>query len=57
MQGGPAVLGPALYESIGEAALIGTLNAWGAGMHRPVPALRPDLSAMQAEVSGPLVHA
>ena len=57
MRGGPAVLGPALYEDMGEAALIGALNSWGADMHREVLALRADLSATQAGVSGAFVQA
>ncbi len=51
-QGGPAVLGPDLWEDMGEEALVAALNEWGAGMHREVLALRSDLSATQAEVSG-----
>ncbi len=48
----PAVVGPALFESMGEPALVAALNAWGGAMHREVLALRADLSATQVGVSG-----
>jgi len=57
MGGGPAVLGPALYEGMGEPAHIAALNSWGAGMHREVLAIRADLTATQASVSGAFVQA
>ena len=50
--GGPAVLGPDLWEDMGEVAFIENLNAWGSGLHREVLTLRADLSATQAGVSG-----
>ena len=55
--GGPAVLGPALWDDMDEPALVAALNAWGAGMHREVLALRSDLGATQAAVSGAFVQA
>ena len=54
---GPAVLGPSLFEGMGEPAFMAALNAWGSGMHREVLALRADLSATQANVSGAFVQA
>ncbi len=50
--GGPAVLGPDLWEDMGETAFVEALNAWGSSMHREVRALRTDLSSTQTEVSG-----
>ncbi len=40
-QGGPAVLGPDLWEDMGEQAFVEALNAWGSGMHREVLACAP----------------
>ncbi len=34
--GGPVVLGPDLWEDMGEQAFVEQLNAWGSGMHREV---------------------
>ncbi len=50
--GGHAVLGPDLWEDMGEVAFIENLNSWGADMHREVLALRTDLTATQVGVSG-----
>ena len=50
--GGHAVLGPDLWEDMGEVAFIEALNTWGSSMHREVLTLRADLSATQAGVSG-----
>ncbi len=50
--GGPVVLGPDLWEDMGEQAFVDSLNAWGSGMHREVLALRTDLTATQVGVSG-----
>ncbi len=50
--GGPADLGPDLWEDMGEVAFIENLNAWGSSLHREVLTLRADLSATQAGVSG-----
>ncbi len=55
--GGHAVLGPDLWEDMGEQAFVEQLNAWGSGMHREVLALRADLSATQVGVSGAFVQA
>ena len=55
--GGPAVLGPALRDDMDEPTLVAALNAWGTGMHREVLALRSDLGATQAAVSGAFVEA
>jgi hypothetical protein len=55
--GGPVVLGPDLWEDMGEAAFVDQLNAWGSSMHREVLALRTDLSATQVGVSGAFVQA
>ncbi len=49
--GEPAALGPALFEGMGETALVAALNAWGGGMHREVLSLRADLGATQVHVS------
>ncbi len=49
--GGPVVLGPDLWEDMGEVAFIDALNAWGSGMHREVLSLRTDLTATQVGVS------
>ena len=49
--GEPAALGPALFEGMGESALVAALNAWGGGMHREVLSLRADLGATQVHVS------
>jgi hypothetical protein len=54
---GPAVLGPALFEDMGEAALVAALNAWGGAMHSEVLALRADLGATQVAVSSAFVQA
>jgi hypothetical protein len=51
-QAGSAVLGPALTERMGESALVAALNAWGSAMHSEVLALRADLGATHAAVSG-----
>ena len=51
-QGGPAVLGPDLWEDMGEPAFVATLNEWGHDVHREVVALRADLIATQAGISG-----
>ena len=40
-QTGSAVLGPALYVSMGEDALIDSLHTWRVVMHREVLALPP----------------
>ncbi len=56
-QAGPAVLGPALREDMGEAALVAALNAWGGAMHGEVLALRADLGATHAAVSSAFVQA
>ncbi len=56
-QAGPVALGPALFESMGEAALVAALNAWGSAMHGEVLALRADLGATHAAVSGAFVQA
>ena len=45
------MLGPCLYESMGEQALIAALNAWGAARDRELVELRTDLSATQVGVS------
>ncbi len=55
--GGPAVLGPALRDDMDEPTLVAALNAWGVDMHREVLALRSDLGATQAAVSGAFVEA
>ncbi len=54
---GQAVLGPDLWEDMGEQAFVEALNAWGGGMHREVLALRTDLSATQVSVSSAFVQA
>ncbi len=56
-QGGPVTLGPDLWEDMGELAFIEALNTWGGGMHREVIALRTDLTATQASVSGAFMQA
>ena len=56
-QGGPAVLGPALSENMGELAHIAAPNSWGAGMHPEVLAPRADVSATQASVSSAFLQA
>ncbi len=38
--GGPADLGPDLWEDMGEVAFIENLNAWGSSLHREVLTLR-----------------
>ncbi len=48
----PAVLGPDLWEGMGEEAFIETLNAWGGGLHHEVVSLRAELGATQAGVAG-----
>ncbi len=48
---GQAVLGPCLYEQMGEGALVTALNAWGAARDREALALRADLTATQAGVA------
>jgi hypothetical protein len=48
---GQAVLGPCLYEQMGEGALVTALNAWGAARDREALALRADLAATQAGVA------
>ena len=45
-------LGPALYEHMGETALLAALNAWGSARDREALALRADLSATQVGVCG-----
>ncbi len=50
--GGPTVLGPDLWEDMGEPNFVATLNEWGSGLHREVVALRADLVATQAGISG-----
>ncbi len=50
-------MGPALFEDMGETAFVAALNAWGGAMHGEVPALRADLGATQAAVSGALAQA
>ncbi len=55
--GGPVVLGPDLWEDMGEQAFVEQLNAWGSGMHREMLALRTDLSATQVAVSGAFTQA
>ncbi len=52
MPRGQAVLGPDLWEDMGEAAFVEALTTWGGGLHREVLALRTDLSNTQTEVSG-----
>ncbi len=47
---GQAVLGPCLYENMGEPALIAALNAWGSARDREADALRADLAATKAVV-------
>jgi hypothetical protein len=54
---GPAVLGPDLWEDMGEPAFVEAINAWGSGMHREVLSLRTDLSATQVSVSGAFAQA
>ncbi len=56
-QAGPAVLGPALFEQMGEPALVAALNARGGAMRGEVLALRADLGATHAAVSGAFVQA
>ncbi len=56
-QGGPPVLGPDLWEDMGEPNFVATLNEWGSGIHREVVALRADLVATQAGLSGAFVQA
>ena len=47
----PALLGPCLYERMGEEALVAALNAWGSARDREALALRADLAATQVGVS------
>ena len=56
-QGGPAVLGPDIWEDMGEPNFVATLNEWGSGIHREVVALRADLTAAQAGMSGAFMQA
>ncbi len=48
---GQAVLGPCLYEQMGEGALVAALNAWGSARDREALALRADLATTQAGVA------
>ncbi len=45
------MLGPCLFEGMGEASLVERLNAWGVARDREVLDLRADLGATQFGVS------
>ena len=45
------ILGPCLFEGMGESSLITTLNAWGAARDRELIELKTDLGATQVGVS------
>ena len=50
-------MGPSLFEGMSGPALMAALNTWGSAMHSEVLALRADLGATQASVSGAFVQA
>ena len=46
------ILGPGLFEGMGEGLLVARLNSWGADRDAEIVRLRADLAAAQAGVTG-----